>query len=218
MKNIFTCLLFLGITFFCKAQDYVPMVVEGACWKMRVWDDITIPPPEDYFFDIVITEDSIINDLLYYSVDGGNSGFLREDTVEQKVYFLRGETEGGPLIPQCDSLDVYETLLYDFSADVGDTVFVCRDSAYYYIVMDILQQVYTYNVPQGNYYEFDTARVFRVEAQLGASEGELDIYEGIGAGFGPFTPFQNSSSYLKTQQILFKSNLFTPKSIKSLLS
>ena len=195
MKNIFTCFLLLGITYCCYAQDYVPMVVEGACWEIRVSDDITIPPPDDYFFRISITEDTLIGDLLYHAVDNGYSGFLREDSTEQKVYFFRGEAQGGPLVPQCDSLDVYETLLYDFSAEIGDTVYICYDSAYFYVVTDISEETYTYNVPEGYHYDFDAARVFRVDAHFAAYTGNLDIKEGIGAGFGPFIPFINLSGY-----------------------
>lgn len=113
----------------CYTQNYVPLVVEGNTWfeeyeYMSAYGDLT---------SFLIDQDTIIDDMQYWRlrkwVQHSSAGwmgqveinpvyedtipiyFLREDTVERKVY-LR---EQWPLITN-------EVLMYNFNLEVGDTL------------------------------------------------------------------------------------------------
>ncbi len=132
-------LLLLIPTFFLtetNAQDeYHPLLDTSAIWNFeRVIECEYYTPYYHFNYSLLIEEDTIINDVEYHQLkrpafefstpawfDGvvedcgpnpmetGYIGALRENIIERRVYFLAaGETE--------------ESLLYDFSLEVGDTL------------------------------------------------------------------------------------------------
>ena len=193
MKRIFTLLLF-GLTILTvQAQDYVPMVIEDACWEIYEY-----PHPSEimtqpfYAYDMQIQGDTLINDTLYQRISGAYFGFIREDIITQKVYYRsRDESDS-------DWLDCFdgstEILLYDFSAELGDTVFHCGENSYPYYVVEAINTIeYDSSVVFGgcNYFGMTTGRYFSVQTQSNFNLWE--IREGVGGGLGPLFDFLNSS-------------------------
>lgn len=106
-----------------QAQEYIPFPDSGAVWhETYYWQ------PSPFFYngigDTYIEGDTVFNDTIYkkiYNVrrdvfcsdiiiSGPDySGALREDTVNQKVYFKNNANE-------------YEKLIYDYSLQIGDTL------------------------------------------------------------------------------------------------
>ncbi len=115
----FYFLLFLLLIICCskdiKAQDdYQSLVVENKMWSCG-WEII------DYYtsYWIKFSGDTIINDNNYkriwmssYSNTPDNwelhEGYVREDTIGKKVYFMNNDLEEG--------------LIYDFDVNIGDTI------------------------------------------------------------------------------------------------
>ncbi|MBK9359400.1 MAG: hypothetical protein IPN08_18845 [Bacteroidales bacterium] len=81
---------------------YIPGALQRAEGQTPTrFRDISIPG--DQYLDVIESDDSLQQEWDY-------KGVIREDTLNKQVYYNRfGETEG---------------LIYDFSLDVGDTVFV----------------------------------------------------------------------------------------------
>ncbi|MCB0840113.1 MAG: hypothetical protein KDD99_25770 [Bacteroidetes bacterium] len=107
MKNIIFMGLWLLVVQSVFAQ-YRPMLVEGNRWYCY-WEDLG---GENVTY--IVEGDSVINGVTYQILTGSVDGeplwpplFLREDTTERKVFFLKNGT--------------YEFLLYDFSLVPGDT-------------------------------------------------------------------------------------------------
>jgi hypothetical protein len=125
MRKLF--ILGLILTFsFSKGQDYIPLlkssndwyyinVCEGFCSdNIKILGDTVYDSKE---YKIIGSKYHQLNDLYPYY------GFIREDTIEQKVYYL----------PNGYSPQV-EELLYDFSINDGDSITLNhngQDSDYY---------------------------------------------------------------------------------------
>jgi hypothetical protein len=109
-------------------QDYVPLIDASKQWNVMVtWYAYGGSPAIKNTINFWIAEnDTIINDTVYNTViannpnstgyfPNGTVGFIREDTLERKVYFRDYEaTEPFFMIK--------DRLLYDFSIESGDTV------------------------------------------------------------------------------------------------
>jgi len=120
MKKIFTvCLFFFIVTGNeLYTQEYKPMLVDSALWYM-----ISIGHGYETNIYKLASGDTLINNKNYksiISVDGISCNassmygmliyFLREDTLEKKVYYINLYYE-----------NLEEKLLYDFSIHPGDT-------------------------------------------------------------------------------------------------
>jgi hypothetical protein len=85
------------------SQEYIKLLDINRTWKVSYW--ICGDGPCDGWESLYsIQNDTLINDTLYYELDGY---FLREDTAEQIVFRWNG---------------VHEEILYDFKLSKGDTV------------------------------------------------------------------------------------------------
>ncbi len=124
--------LFLLFPFIVNAQ-YFPLVKEGGIWRQT---DSYIPiMPGDlwevYRYQYKIDGDTTINGIDYkklYSMNYDSLlveninllGAIREDSLK-RVYYLDNNTAHSPIGSNNDSTEI---LLYDFSLNVGDTLFV----------------------------------------------------------------------------------------------
>ncbi|MEM7106449.1 MAG: T9SS type A sorting domain-containing protein [Bacteroidota bacterium] len=98
------------------AQEYIPLVQEGAWWKTTYVNNSW-----KFFPKYLIKGDTTINGVDYkkmYSCPD-LKGFIREDTIEKKV-FARYFSVFDSNCPEND-----EFLLFDFSLEVGDTIQSC---------------------------------------------------------------------------------------------
>lgn len=118
------------LSFNVEAQQYNPLVIENAQWKVLYDDDETLWP--DYMYGWLLRGDTIINNIQYKKLysrafeDPSSNviifqqlqGFLREDTAERIVYAYSQQWMG------CDSLN-QEFILFDFAYEIGDTSELC---------------------------------------------------------------------------------------------
>ena len=110
-KNKLIILLLLFSTFHVKAQkaDYIHLLDSN-----KVWTEAMIMEFGDFLIIDMWTGDTLSNnDTLYYelfSEDFGTTAqYLREDTIEKKVYYRRDFGHD-------------EQLYYDFSMEIGDSI------------------------------------------------------------------------------------------------
>ena len=195
MKNILTYLLILAIPFYSSAQDYVPMVEATACWGRKYVDNISLPPVVEQrgFFYINSNSKEIISGLEYWSLfneydpvlQNTPIGYLREDIQTQQVFYLN-ESENFSWL-NCGGEEI---LLYDFSAEVGDTVYHCPNSDLYYVVQSI-QVVEEYINSEIDFFNFGGGRVYEV---FSSEFNFSTIYEGVGSNIGPIHEYPNVST------------------------
>ena len=125
MKNIrfivWIALILGGMTM--KAQDYHPVVEDGKRWNVLFSYPWNPPEPPHRYTDIYKIEGDTLLDGVSYKVmyttrnedltDWNCWGFLRE-TEDRQVFSRRPSTSD-------------EQLLYDFSMQVGDTIFMYEE-------------------------------------------------------------------------------------------
>ena len=106
-----------------NSQNYRPMAVEGASWRYEGWGDFG-GSTTSYF----IQGDTIVNGMAYKNLyqDGFLAGFIRDDTLNRKVYMSQPSGSiSFPFVPN-DSLFFYlnqpEILLADFSLELLDSL------------------------------------------------------------------------------------------------
>jgi hypothetical protein len=173
-----------------KAQEYIPMAVDGVHWIVR-YDLISTPQPVDGLWEYYANGDTIINDLLFAKIykrqlviiqngppfepDGLYElyGFMRDDTINKKVYAIQLNEQGN-----CPSNEEY--LMFDFSVNIGDTAVFCLYPNFYnYVITSINPDVFL---------GFDT-RIF-------SNNQESDYFEGMGSYYGlfeeMFAPFKSN--------------------------
>lgn len=194
-----TILLLLLFSKSLFTQTYQPFLQDNHRWMVS-WDLDNTLWDFDYFYENVFGADTLINDttytmvwLNYYARTGETGGFetivqpfepgfqdelvgfVREDTMLQRVYF-RSEDAW---------INDREFLLYDFNLEVGDIVF------------DSLVGAGPYQVEQVNS-EFSHGASRRVWSL----DGGQTITEGIGSNFGPFEGITNliSGGYVELYQ------------------
>lgn len=108
------------------------------------------------------------------STVGTHYGYLREDTISKKVYYL-------------DKVSLVEDLLYDFSLSVGDSVFLNFPSAFgvfpigYYKVKSI----------QNVTIKAGIRKQFNLKKNIGISD-TLKIIEGVGSIIHPIYLYKNN--------------------------
>lgn len=163
-----------------KAQEYIPMAVDGVHWIVK-YDLINTPEPVDGLWEYYAEGDTIISNIIYTKIykrllvitqneppfepDGLYElyGFIRDDTINNKVYAIQIYDSGF-----CPSNEEY--LMFDFSVNVGDTVVFCLYPDFYdYIIVSI---------NSGVFLGFDT-RFF-------SNSWDYSYLEGMGSVFGLF--------------------------------
>lgn len=176
MKTIIILICIISnVNAFCQ---YVKFPIDSAIWRVDYWnfDACGIPQPNaqyQYTFD----GDSIVNSISYSKVYSsgisnclsfGFCGLLRDDTLNQKVYFIQPDSSS-------------EKLLYDFSLNVGDTV---PDLFNYTGVSVIVDSIDTIN------YGGIARRRFRYALNMGPHNDPY-IIEGIGNVSGLLVPLES---------------------------
>ncbi len=186
MKKIFTCSLIFVMIVVGRGQDYIPMLNVDACWGRKYVDNISIPPiVEDrglYYIFSNVTE--VISGIEYTSLFeeydpvavNAPIGYLREDIVSQQVFYLNLDEEFSWL--NCDGEEI---LLYDFSAELGDTVYHCPNSNLYYVVQSVVITE-EYSNPEIDFSGFGGGRVYEV---FSSEFNFSTIYEGVGSNIAP---------------------------------
>lgn len=111
MKKLLLIVATILLSYNIKAQkdDYIPMLGDSIVWHLsgEPWGETYSIKPE---------MDTIINELVYTKVseelwNGILTSYLREDSIERKVYILSKDS-------------IEERLLYDFSLKQGDSTFL----------------------------------------------------------------------------------------------
>lgn len=182
MKNLILvfCLLLIGFMDMLSAQDYVPMPTSNAIWsEYEVWWDSIIPELTPYY--MVLTSDTTLNEITYHKITQtwGDTiidmstdhywGCYREDT-NKVIYY----------IPK-DSIN--EVLIYDFSRNVGDTIFIKEyEWTGYILIPYIIDQVDSVII-EGNY-----RKVFFFKPQIN-SDMTAPWIEGVGSISGVLYSF-----------------------------
>jgi len=195
MKNIFTCLLLFVFACVGRGQDYVPMLSSNPCWGIKYVDNISTPPVTEQsgFYHVLFNEVEIVSGIEYTKFYDNYDpvlqdipvGFMREDVATQQVFYLNADEENTWL--NCGGEEI---LLYDFSAEVGDTVYHCPNSDLYYVVQSITT-LEEYTNPEIEFYGFGGGRVYEVYS----SEFDFStIYEGVGSNTGPIHKPYNVST------------------------
>lgn len=109
-------LLLNALLLFCfinlKAQDYHPLIKPNKIWTIGCVSSI-INPFNTTYRTMSIGDTTEINGLIYYEVntDEPYAIFMREDSVEQKVYTY---------LPDSNA----EYLTFDFNVNINDTIFL----------------------------------------------------------------------------------------------
>lgn len=141
-----------------KSQNYVAFPTEGAHWNVYLEYSIHESPTDTVLLRYVLNSDTIINQVKYnrlcLEVGNLNSptirpiGGIREEN--KKIYFIGNDFLGYP--------HDEELILYDFSKQVGDTVFL--DNVFYSRIDNIDSVVISgeyrkrYKVKSNNNYYF----------------------------------------------------------------
>ncbi len=200
MKNIIYVGLILMVqistAFNCFGQSYEPMVVEGARWRVFLITPNAIPSyPYTSVYEYFIDADTTINaveykKVFYRELESANQnykapflpksesmiiGYLREDTLQKKVYaIVLGNSFSCPL--------EQETLLFDFSLTIGDTL---RSCLIFSGESSLLDTSYAYK-PGGlttpTFHFTDHVKVMSYNTTF----GDLFLIEGIGSSWGLF--------------------------------
>ena len=183
----------IGLMGSLKSQEYIPIAVEGPHWIIA-YDDVGTPPLVDDLWEYYAFGDTCIGNECYKKVyrrelvtsydpppfmpDGEYElfGFIRDDSINKIVYATLIDDYG-------ECLSGEEFILFDFSAEIGDTVTSC-------LIPQFVDFIVNSITPQ-NYLGFDT-RVFAWY------EGWDEYYEGLGSHYGlfevMFAPYKSGNS------------------------
>lgn len=136
MKALYTPLIFLLLSVQINAQSYNPMLDSINTWTYSS-NVVPVSPPQrssvTCFWGLGFTtqynanEDTLINGITYKRLlltESGNpnycqQGYIREDTAARKVYFM-------------DLTQTAERLIYDFTLQIGDSIYVDGGSQFHY--------------------------------------------------------------------------------------
>jgi len=134
MKKIVFCNIFFSILLgSIYAQNYDSLVVENAQWRVEYIDANT--PWPDTMFGWLIRGDTIINNTFYKKVFRRKfadvysnvvteqilHGVIREDIENKSIYAIEMNSIACELVGS-------EFLLFDFSQDLGDSLYLCSIS------------------------------------------------------------------------------------------
>jgi len=178
--KIFTCFYLISILLYngnAQTSIYHPFPESDAVWNFQSSSFCWFPISGTEFYSIIITGDTIINNLTYHKLhtpyseiypygvlcvnNVGNQGYIRQNVLERKVYY----------IPHSED---QEKLLYDFNLTIGDSIkgylndFIPNDYA------NVVQSIDSVFVDNGyrKRWNIDTTNYF------------VSIIEGIGSTYG----------------------------------
>lgn len=211
--SVFLQLLFVRMIL---CQSYDPFVIEGAHWEMNEAscngcnDGFPFPSSVNTHY-FKIEGDTTINSIGYKKLLKSSKGelhlssqniqhfcepwsqvaVLREDTIQKRVYIV------GTLGVSCSNYFSTETLLFDFSLNVGDTsrlfmaspvVFIgCNDSVF---VVDSVKidsfPIYSISNSNWSWGKRRTKFLNPVDLSLSTYVSGYKLYEGLGPSFGLF--------------------------------
>ncbi len=173
---LISAIVMLLMPFGTKAQNYVPFPDSGGLWKETYWWQ-----PSPFFYngigDTYIEGDTVINDTVYHKVynlrrdvfcsdsiisEPEYDGALREDTINQKVYY-RG------------IINASDQLLYDYSLEIGDTLQTNMYTPYYGVYVTAIDTITTFDGVHRRIWYLDSEEPF---------DGWPQIIEGIGSTSG----------------------------------
>jgi len=171
-------LLILLVSQLNVSGQYVKFPIDSAIWRVDYWNFTVcgIPQPNAQY-QYTFEGDSIVNNITYskvYSsgisncINFGYCGLLRDDTLNQKVYFI---------LPDSTS----EKVLYDFSLNVGDTV---PDLFNFTGVSEVVDSIDSVN------YGGQLRKRFRYTLNMGPHNDPY-IIEGIGNVSGLLAPLES---------------------------
>jgi len=180
--------------FIGRGQDYVPMLDADVCWGRKYVDNVSLPPiiEQGGLYYIFLNSTEMISGVEYINLFNEYDpveqdepiGYLRENMETQQVFYLNVSEEFSWL--DCEGEEI---LLYDFSAQVGDTVYHCPNSDLYYVVQSV-ETVEQYTNPEIDFFDTEGGRVYEVYS----SEFNFStIYEGVGSNIGPIHEPHNLS-------------------------
>ena len=175
-KQILKIFLLLLLPAFTVAQNFIHFPDSGGLWKETYWWQ---PSPVFYngIGDTYIEGDTVINDTVYHKVynlrrdvfcsdsiisEPEYDGALREDTINQKVYY-RG------------IINASDQLLYDYSLEIGDTLQTNMYTPYYGVYVTAIDTITTFDGVQRRIWYLDSEEPF---------DGWPQIIEGIGSTSG----------------------------------
>lgn len=177
------------LSFRASGQVYVPFPETNAIWNEIF---ISLQPAERWTYQYGISGDTVINNIQYHKIyrladtlfpvtTGEFNGAIREDN--KRIYVIGcntvypGSGEG-------------EVVLYDFTENVGDTVFVGQDGVgpAGYLVIDHIDSVLIDNNYRKTFY-FTTM-------------GDYYWIEGIGSTRGLFSPITGITTGLQTWNLI----------------
>ena len=135
MKNLsFIALIALmmmgGMTM--KAQDYHPIVEDGKQWNVLFTYPWSPPEPPHKYTDIYKIEGDTLLDGVSYKMMYTTRN---EDLTGWNLWGFLRETEDGQVFSRRPSTSD-EQLLYDFSMEVGDTIFMYEEHNEYMVVVE----------------------------------------------------------------------------------
>jgi len=159
-----------------QAQKYVSFPDSGGNWSETYWWQ-----PSPFFYngigDTYIEGDTVFNDTVYKKIynlrrdifcsdiiiQGSEyNGAIREDTMNQKVYYK-------------GTINASEQLLYDYSLEIGDTLQTNWYSPYYGVYVTSIDTLTTLDGVQRRIWHLDCVTPF---------DGWPQIIEGIGSTSG----------------------------------
>ena len=136
-KLIVTITILLTLTTTVKSQDYVPFPTENAYWNVFYAGTCQEAPPDSMILRYTVRGDTLIDNKTYQKLylELGDTlnpvirviGGIREDN--KKIYYT-GET----VLAATNG----EYLLYDFTKEIGDTIYHESNGDFFYsVVLDI---------------------------------------------------------------------------------
>lgn len=169
----FTIILIISLlTQISNAQTYVPFPTSAdtTIWLQEI-GIVTSPPP--YIYELFIEGDTIINNKAYSKIYSG-------DYNHTTSYYQKAIREEGKIVYLWD--DSTEVILYDFNAQLGDTIvwFGAND----------IDKPYIHTVDS---VMIDGA--YRKRYEVASQSSSVSIIEGIGSDTGLFPKYYSFGDY-----------------------
>jgi hypothetical protein len=119
---LFACLLFSGVKQI-SAQNYVPFPDSNAIWNNRFWNQSVTE-----YTRLGLMGDTVINSVPYHKLYQLNDSVL---SITNAVYYGAMREQGKKIYFRYYNCQ-YEFLLYDFTKNVGDTIYniFCEDNLF----------------------------------------------------------------------------------------
>lgn len=156
-------ILFLLFTFSATGQRLYFSDTSNK-WTFLCASDAGSPPPPDLYLNGFHYETyETINGITYSRFQSGE--LVRDDTATGKVMIYVNDST--------------ESVLYDWSLHVGDTIISITQSMTYYSILDSVDTFYYNNVPL-------VKQMFNVERLDGLGAFSYVAWEGIGCDWDPF--------------------------------